>query len=122
VIDFTDIKRVLQGWIDTNLDHRMLLRQDDPLAKWLQDSGEPCFVMDHNPTAEAIAQLIFTYAAAQGFPVVEVRLWETPDAFATYRAPETARQKPSTLQAGRGRNEPRLTGRASQLRGQSNDG
>jgi hypothetical protein len=23
---------------------------------------------------------------AQGFPVVEVRLWETPDAYATYRA------------------------------------
>jgi 6-pyruvoyltetrahydropterin/6-carboxytetrahydropterin synthase len=102
VIDFTNIKRVLQGWIDANLDHRMLLRQDDPLAKWLQDNGEPYFVMDQNPTAETIAQLIFTYAVAQGFPVVEVRLWETPDAFATYRGHEAARQGSSRL-AGAGK-------------------
>ena len=86
VVDFTDITRVVQGWIDSNLDHRMLLRQDDPLAKWLQEAGEPCFIMDRNPTAEMLAQLIFEYAVAQGFPVVEVRLWETPDAYATYRA------------------------------------
>ena len=86
VVDFSDIKRVVQGWIDDSLDHRMLLRHDDPLAKWLLEVGEPCFVMDRNPTAETIAQLIFDYAASQGFPVVEVRLWETPEAYATYRA------------------------------------
>jgi 6-pyruvoyltetrahydropterin/6-carboxytetrahydropterin synthase len=92
VVDFTDIKRAVQGWIDGNLDHRMLLRKDDPLAMWLQEAGEPCFIMDHNPTAETIAQLIFEYAAAQGFPIVEVRLWETPDAYATYRAQPEGRQ------------------------------
>jgi 6-pyruvoyltetrahydropterin/6-carboxytetrahydropterin synthase len=92
VVDFTDIKRVIQGWIDDTLDHRMLLRKDDPLAKWLQEVGEPCFLMDQNPTAEALAQIIFTYAAAQGFSVVEVRLWETPDAYATYRPHEAAGQ------------------------------
>jgi len=91
VVDFSDIKRVVQGWIDDSLDHRMLLRHDDPLAKWLLEVGEPCFVMDRNPTAETIAQLIFDYAASQGFPVVEVRLWETPEAYATYRpTPEDA--------------------------------
>lgn len=87
VIDFTDIKGVLQRWIDDSLDHRMLLRQDDPLAKWLQEMGEPCFLMERNPTAEVIAELIFDQAAGAGFPVVEVRLWETPDSFATYRRP-----------------------------------
>ena len=85
VIDFTDIKRTIQGWIDSTLDHRMLLRKDDPLAKWLQEMGEPCFLMDQNPTAEAIAELIFERTAAAGFPVTEVRVWETPDSFATYR-------------------------------------
>jgi 6-pyruvoyltetrahydropterin/6-carboxytetrahydropterin synthase len=85
VIDFTDVKHGIQGWIDRTLDHRMLLRNDDPLAKWLQERGEPCFLMDQNPTAEALAQLIFEYAAAQGFPVVEVRLWETSDSYASYR-------------------------------------
>jgi 6-pyruvoyltetrahydropterin/6-carboxytetrahydropterin synthase len=87
VVDFTDIKRAIQGWIDSTLDHRMLLRQDDPLAKWLQEMGEPCLIVEHNPTAETIARLIFKYAVSQGFPVVEVRFWETPDSFATYREP-----------------------------------
>jgi 6-pyruvoyltetrahydropterin/6-carboxytetrahydropterin synthase len=87
VVDFSDLKQTIQGWIDANLDHRMLLRHDDPLAKWLQEMGEPCFLMERNPTAEAIAELIFEQAAAAGFPVIEVRLWETTDAFASYRRP-----------------------------------
>jgi 6-pyruvoyltetrahydropterin/6-carboxytetrahydropterin synthase len=86
VVDFTDVKRVIQRWIDDTLDHRMLLHRDDPLAKWLQEMGEPCFLMDQNPTAEAIAHTIFEYTAARGFPVVAVRLWETPDSYATYQA------------------------------------
>jgi 6-pyruvoyltetrahydropterin/6-carboxytetrahydropterin synthase len=85
VIDFTDIKRVIQGWIDGTLDHRMVLRHDDPLAKWLQEMGEPCFIVDQNPTAETLARTIFEYAVSQGFPVAEIRFWETPDSYATYR-------------------------------------
>ena len=41
--------------------------------------------MDVNPTAENIAKLIYEFAAAQGFPVVDVRLWETDDSYAIYR-------------------------------------
>jgi 6-pyruvoyltetrahydropterin/6-carboxytetrahydropterin synthase len=40
--------------------------------------------MDANPTAENIARLIFQFALAQGFPVVEVSLWETETCYATY--------------------------------------
>ena len=47
--------------------------------------GEPLYLMDANPTAENIAKRIFEVAAEQGFPVVEVRLWETPHCCATYR-------------------------------------
>ena len=36
------------------------------------------------PTAENIARHIYDYAVAQGFPVVEVQLWETETSFATY--------------------------------------
>ena len=32
VCDFSDIKRVVKGWIDKELDHKMLLRHDDPLV------------------------------------------------------------------------------------------
>jgi len=84
VFDFSDIKRVVNRWIDENLDHRMLLARDDPVVPVLTKLGEPLFLMDANPTAENIARLIYDYAAGQGFPVVEVRLWETPRCYATY--------------------------------------
>jgi 6-pyruvoyltetrahydropterin/6-carboxytetrahydropterin synthase len=63
----------------------MLLREDDPMVKALRDIGEPVFVMSENPTAENIAQLIFKAAKEKGLPVVAVRLWETPNAFAEYQ-------------------------------------
>jgi 6-pyruvoyltetrahydropterin/6-carboxytetrahydropterin synthase len=63
----------------------MLLHRDDPVLPVLRQQGEPVFVLDVNPTAENIARLIFDYAKSQGFPVVEVHLWETEDSYATYR-------------------------------------
>jgi 6-pyruvoyltetrahydropterin/6-carboxytetrahydropterin synthase len=84
VCDFSDIKRLVKGWIDKELDHRMLLRHDDPLVAALQQLGEPVFLVDSNPTAERIARLIFDYAASQGLPVVRVTVWETPTSYAEY--------------------------------------
>jgi 6-pyruvoyltetrahydropterin/6-carboxytetrahydropterin synthase len=86
VCDFSDIKRVIKGWIDKELDHRMVLRSDDPLVKPLQELGEPIYLLDSNPTVERIARLIFEYAATQGFPVASVKVWETPTSFAEYRS------------------------------------
>jgi len=84
VCDFSDIKRVVKSWIDSELDHKMLLRHDDPLVKALQQLGEPVYITDSNPTVERIAKLIFDYALAQGLPVVRVKVWETPTSFAEY--------------------------------------
>lgn len=84
VLDFSEIKRTINRWIDDHLDHRMILHRDDPAVPLLEKLGEPMFLIDVNPTAENIAKLIYDYAAAQGLPVVEVRLWETPHCFATY--------------------------------------
>jgi len=85
VLDFTDIKKVVSSWIDDNLDHRMILHEEDPAARILQDLGEPVFLLDRNPTAENIARLIFHTTRDAGFPIVEAKLWETPRCFATYR-------------------------------------
>ncbi len=84
VVDFNDIKRLVKGWIDRELDHKMILRRDDPLVAPLQALGEPVYLVDANPTVELIARLIFTQAKEQGFHVVRVRVWETPTSFATY--------------------------------------
>jgi 6-pyruvoyltetrahydropterin/6-carboxytetrahydropterin synthase len=86
VCDFSDIKRIVKGWIDRELDHKMVLRRDDPLVKPLQELGEPIYLLDSNPTVEQIARLIFDYAHGQGLPVVRVTVWETPSSFAEYRA------------------------------------
>lgn len=85
VVDFSDIKRIVKGWIDRELDHKMILRHDDPLLKPLQALGEPVYVLESNPTVERIARLIFDKAAENGIPVVAVRVWETPTSIAEYR-------------------------------------
>ena len=87
VMDFSQIKNVVSSWIDEALDHKMLLHKDDPVLPMLKQKGEPVYVMDVNPTAENIAKLIYDFAAKQGFPVVEVQLWETDHCFAAYRGP-----------------------------------
>jgi 6-pyruvoyltetrahydropterin/6-carboxytetrahydropterin synthase len=84
VRDFSEIKDILQTWIDKTLDHRMLLHKSDPLKSTLEKAGEPVFVMDENPTAENIAKLIYDTARAKGLEVSSVTLWETPNSFASY--------------------------------------
>jgi 6-pyruvoyltetrahydropterin/6-carboxytetrahydropterin synthase len=86
LVDFGDIKREVQRWIDETLDHTMLLCRDDPILPVLQARGERVFVMDANPTAENIARLIFDRAQGAGLPVVEVVLWETDSCHASYAA------------------------------------
>ena len=85
VADFTDIKSVVKEWLDNELDHTLLLSREDPLLPLLEAAGERVFVMDDNPTAENIARLIFEFVAQQGFPVIEVSLWETGTSCASYR-------------------------------------
>lgn len=85
VMDFSDIKRYVSTWIDNHLDHRMILRRDDPAVAALEKLGEPLYLLDVNPTAENIARLIFEVTQREGFPIVEARLWETPNCYATVR-------------------------------------
>jgi 6-pyruvoyltetrahydropterin/6-carboxytetrahydropterin synthase len=90
VRDFTEVKDVIAVWLDRELDHKMLLRKDDPALPMLQKMNEPVFLFDSNPTAEAIAKLVFEFARSKGFPVSEVRMWESEGSFATYREAPSA--------------------------------
>ena len=87
VADFSDIKRVVKGWIDRELDHKMILREDDPLVEPLRQLGEPMYLLESNPTVERIARLIYEKAHEQGLDIVAVRVWETPTSVATYAPP-----------------------------------
>ena len=84
VVDFTDIKQRVKSWIDRELDHRMILRRDDPLVDALQKLGEPVYLLESNPTVERIARLLFDISREQGLPVSRVTVWETPSSWATY--------------------------------------
>ena len=85
VVDFSDIKQQVAGWIDANLDHRMILHEADPIVPILQKLGEPIHIVSENPTAENIAKLIYDFAKSHRLPVKEVSLWETFNSYATYR-------------------------------------
>jgi 6-pyruvoyltetrahydropterin/6-carboxytetrahydropterin synthase len=84
VVDFSEIRDRIKNWIDENLDHRLILSKKDPALAKLQELGEPVYVIDTNPTAEAIAKLLFDKSRVLELPVVRVDLWETPNCMATY--------------------------------------
>ncbi|MBM3933426.1 MAG: 6-carboxytetrahydropterin synthase [SAR202 cluster bacterium] len=86
VMDFGDIRDIVKGWVDANLDHKMILCRRDRVIPALAELGEPLYLIDENPTAENIARLVYEQAASQGLRLTEVRLWETPSSYATYRA------------------------------------
>ena len=78
VADFSDIKRIIKGWIDRELDHKMILRQDDPLVEPLKKLGEPMHLLESNPTIVRIAKLIYDKGRELGINIVAIRVWETP--------------------------------------------
>jgi 6-pyruvoyltetrahydropterin/6-carboxytetrahydropterin synthase len=85
LFEFGDLKEIVKTWIDETLDHRMLLRKDDPLLEPLRKLGEPVTVFDVNPTAEAIAQRIYAYCREKKLPIEEVKVWETESSYASYK-------------------------------------
>ena len=83
-VDFTVVKHGVQQWVNEHIDHKMILRKDDPLLRPLHELGEPVYVMEQNPTAESLAELIYDVACEQGLPVTSVRFWESPTSYATF--------------------------------------
>lgn len=84
VEDFTEVKQLVWEWLDSEVDHTLLLHRDDPVLPVLQQAGERVMILDENPTAEVIARMIFEYVAGKGYPVVDVTLWETGSSYARY--------------------------------------
>lgn len=85
VMDFTELGAKMKSWLDENLDHRVILAGDDPLAEVLREQGQKCFLTAENPTAEVLARLVFETAAEMGLPVAKAAFWETPTSMASYK-------------------------------------
>lgn len=86
VVDFGEVKERVGGWIDENLDHRLLLHRDDPAVAALRAIDEPIVTVDFNPTAENLARHVYeSIRSVTSLPVIEVTLEETPNCSAGYR-------------------------------------
>jgi len=97
VIDFGLLKTVVKDWIDTHWDHATILCVNDPLVQILVDQGVHVHCMDHEPTAEYMAECLFYVVGRdlqdivgvvgqdlQDVVVTQVSIKETPTSTATY--------------------------------------
>lgn len=84
VMDFGELEETAKRFIDDTLDHRLLLRRDDPVIPSLVAAGEVFVALDENPTAEFLAKYLFDELTARGLPLRAVRFWETETSVATY--------------------------------------
>jgi 6-pyruvoyltetrahydropterin/6-carboxytetrahydropterin synthase len=83
VADFADIEKAAREWIE-QYDHRLVLREDDPLIPYLKQAGEDYVTLPVNPSAENFARLIYDHLRGRGYPVSAVRFFETETSIAAY--------------------------------------
>ena len=93
VIDFADIKKVAQKFIQEELDHAfMVWDRDHELLEFFKNSqGHKPVIVSFTPTAENVAAYIFkelkdkfTDVFQTGLKLQSVKLWETPSSYALY--------------------------------------
>ena len=93
VIDFADIKKVAQKFIQEELDHAfMVWDRDHELLEFFKSSqGHKPVIVPFTPTAENVAAYIFnklkdkfTNVFKTGLKLQSVKLWETPSSYALY--------------------------------------
>lgn len=90
ILDFGEIKSRIGTWLDSEWDHGFLAEQGDPIIQWLESEGMKHRVMPCPPTAENLAAYLGSAlpAVLVGTPcvLVSIRLWETPNCMAEWRA------------------------------------
>jgi len=95
VIDFADIKKTAQKFIQEELDHAfMVWEKDIELLEFFRNSkGHKPVIVPFTPTAENVAAYIFnqlkdkfTDVFKTGLHLQSVKLWETPSSYALYES------------------------------------
>lgn len=78
VEDFTVIKKALKE-IGESFDHKLVIEDNEEGKRVSRELSQYAVVLvPYRPTAERMAQDIYRRLAAQGLPVSEVELFETP--------------------------------------------
>ena len=97
VIDLGDIKNLCKGWIDEHLDHGTMVYVDDTsLVDWLIIQKQKYYPIPFNTTVENIVDLLAVVFSqqlervsalrARGVKLVKLRVYETPNGWAEWRA------------------------------------
>ena len=93
VIDFSDIKKISNQFIQEKLDHAFMVweKDEDLISFFKQSKGHKPVIVPFTPTAENIAAYIFNKLQDKfldvyktGLHLHSVKLWETPTSYALY--------------------------------------
>ena len=93
VIDFADIKKTAQKFIQEKLDHAfMVWDEDQELLDFFNNStGHKPVIVPFTPTAENVAAYVFQKLRDEfidifktGLHLHSIKLWETPSSYALY--------------------------------------
>lgn len=89
VIDFSDLKRLVNSIIDT-WDHGMFLNQNDELVNTKVTEYCKIHYTDNDPTAEVLCKFLFDVCKKKGFLpegvlVDKISLWETSTSKSEYK-------------------------------------
>ncbi|SVB65304.1 uncharacterized protein METZ01_LOCUS218158 [marine metagenome] len=93
VIDFSDIKKISNQFIQEKLDHAFMVwkKDEDLISFFKQSKGHKPVIVPFTPTAENVAAYIFYRLQDKfqdiyktGLHLHSIKLWETPTSYALY--------------------------------------
>lgn len=89
VMDFGDLKDLFKDLIDSKFDHKMMLKNGDPINEAIRgvlpETDDSICWLEYNPTAENIVSDIVGMIKdklPEGVKLVRAKLYETPTSFA----------------------------------------
>lgn len=89
IIDFTDLKKIVNNYIIEIFDHALILRNDSPLAAQIAESYDNVVITQFQPTCENLV-LYFVDTIKKHLPqeisLFSIKLHETATSFAEWYA------------------------------------
>lgn len=89
VIDFSDIKSILGGWVEQNWDHNTILSIVDKQFgdQVIKNIDQKIYYLEENPTAENMAKHLLIEVCPKIFAnsnikCIKIKLYETPNCYA----------------------------------------
>lgn len=95
VIDFSDLKAIVQENLIDQLDHAFLAMGNEPVLDALVKSGSKVAQLAFRTTAENLSAYIAYTLKQMSLPVYSVKLWETPTSWAEVLAADIAEAGPA---------------------------